>query len=115
MSLTKEEVSARQSIGAHIGFIRRIARQCKIDPDEIIFKNPDGSWSPGKMLLENELPKEWIEELEEHKRRMREEQEWADLVQGYAKQAGLTVEEVVRRVRASIDQITEDVKEILDA
>ncbi len=115
MSLTKEEISARQSIGAHIGLIRRAARQCGIDPDEIMSKNPDGSWSAGRMLLENELPKEWTDWWEERQREMQEEQEWADLIQGYAKREGVTEEEIVRRIHAAVDQLMADVREVMEA
>ena len=113
--LSKEEIHARQSLGAHIGRIRLIARKCGIDPDEIIRKNDDGSWAAGKMLLENELPP-----LPPHEQKLvdelREEMEWQELIQGYAKQEGVSEEEIVARITAIAEaKIAEDQKEILEA
>lgn len=60
--LTKAELAGRQSVGARIGHVRRMAREAGIDPDQIMFKKGD-RWYAGKMLLENDLPQSWKDGL----------------------------------------------------
>jgi hypothetical protein len=102
VSLTRKEISARQSVGAYLGHIRRMARECGLDPDEIIYsKKVDGEvrWFPGKLLLENgipPLPPDEQEALEEWK----SEVEWREAVKGLAEQSGCTEEEIVNEIIA---------------
>lgn len=118
MGLTREEISARQGVGAHIGRIRRVARKFGMDPDDVIYcKKVDGEkrWFPGKLLLKNELPPLPPEEQRLLDERMME-MECRELIEGYARQEGLSVEEVEDKILAVVAwRLASEIREVLEA
>ena len=114
---SKDEIRAAQSFGGRIGAIRRTAKKCGLDPDDIVYSktvNGQKRYFPGRLLLERgfELPMLTPDQQRELERR-RGEAEWAELVRRVAEQDGRSeqevADEIVSAVRAEIESGIEDV------